>query len=428
MSGRRIGILIGLGIIVLGTGCRSLEEAPRFHFRGFDVEQFDPPTGAGAKLPELSRGPDGRILLSWVEPDPEGMGHLLWFASADGGAWTAARVVARGEDWFVNWADFPSVVALRGPEKGLAAHWLVRHGSPMHACDIHLAFSRDDGVTWGEPIVPHRDGTATEHGFVSLVPARGGTVLAVWLDGRNFAEPEGEGGAEAEDPADGDMTLRAAVIAPDGTIAEEALLDPRVCECCGTSAARTGSGAIVAYRDRTRKEIRDIAVVRLEDGEWSEPERVHRDGWRIDACPTNGPGLDAEGERVVVAWYTEDAGRPEVRVAFSDDEGREFGEPVRVDDGNPIGRAGVCLLPDGSALVVWLERRGSVAEIRVRHVTPRGSMEPAKAIARVDAGRASGFPRMVRSGGEILVAWTSDPPRFGVRAARIRLRGAPITK
>ena len=37
------------------------------------------------------------------------------------------------------------------------------------------------------PVVPHRDDTPTEHGFVSLVAGEEGGVRAFWIDGRNLA-------------------------------------------------------------------------------------------------------------------------------------------------------------------------------------------------------------------------------------------------
>ncbi|MBK8324867.1 MAG: hypothetical protein IPL06_19865 [Betaproteobacteria bacterium] len=70
-----------------------------------------------------------------------------------------------------------------------------------------MSQSADGGRTWSTPVTPHRDGTASEHGFVSLVADTGG-VLAVWLDGRKTGGPT----RKAPGPMP-DMTLRAASIA-----------------------------------------------------------------------------------------------------------------------------------------------------------------------------------------------------------------------
>jgi hypothetical protein len=68
----------------------------------------------------------------------------------------------------------------------LAAHWLVKRGSATYAYDVNITQSKDGGKSWSKPIVPHRDNTQTEHGFVSLIPLNDGRLGANWLDGRNM--------------------------------------------------------------------------------------------------------------------------------------------------------------------------------------------------------------------------------------------------
>ena len=79
---------------------------------------------------------------------------------------------------------------------------------------------------------------------------------------------------------------------------------------------------------------------------WSGPSIVHADGWRIEGCPVNGPSVAARGAVAVVAWYT--AAREEARVwlARSEDGGVTFGDPVRIDEGHPLGRVDVALAPE----------------------------------------------------------------------------------
>lgn len=101
----------------------------------------------------------------------------------DQNGWGESRTVSQGENWFVNWADFPSVASLRNGT--LAAHWLVKSGSSTYAYDVNVSQSKD-GKSWSKSIVPHRDNTQTEHGFVSLIPLSDGRLGAVWLDGRNM--------------------------------------------------------------------------------------------------------------------------------------------------------------------------------------------------------------------------------------------------
>jgi hypothetical protein len=356
---------------------------------------FDPGSGE----PCLAVSPSGAVWLSAFEPHGK-EGAALMVARLDGERWSKPSVIAENLDFFVNWADFPRLLAPADGE--LIAHMPVRSGEEPYAYDVRLTRSRDGGATWGTPVTPHRDGTATEHGFVSLLPATGG-VRVVWLDGRNAAGQKGhaeEGGV--------DMTVRTAVVEPAGAMREEAVLDGRVCDCCQTAAVAVPGGALVAYRDRSPDEVRDISLVRLENGSWSEPYALHRDGWKIAACPVNGPALASRGERVAAAWYTQAGDRAQVKVSFSEDGGKSFGTPIRADWGDPLGRVGIVLLEDGTALLAWMEQREKQAEFLVRRVRADGSTGLPMTIARTAATRGSGFPQLVVSGNRAILAWTES--------------------
>ncbi|HEU4631969.1 MAG TPA: sialidase family protein [Gemmatimonadaceae bacterium] len=384
------------------------------------VDSLPSPAAPGSGEPNLAVGPDGHVVLSWLEPTADG-GHALRFASIgpDDSHWSAPRTVVARDDLFVNWADFPSVLPLGGGR--LAAHWLQR-AATSGAYDVHLVRSTDGGLTWSADVVPHHDGTATEHGFVSLWPAGGDTVAAVWLDGRKYA---GTGGHDAAHGAAGAETqLAYTILAPDGTAAPERMVDVRTCDCCQTSAALTARGPLVVYRDRSAQEVRDIAAVRLVDGRWTEPAPVHADGWTIEACPVNGPAVAAEGERAVTAWFTAARDTARVQVAFSTDAGATWTPPVRVDEGDPVGRVDVALLADGSAVVLWLARTGGEgAAVRMRHIAPDGTLDEPVTVAASAAARSSGFPQLARSGGWLHLAWTEPGTPSRLRLARVSLQG-----
>lgn len=369
------------------------------------------PAGAGSRVPNLAVTPEGRVLLSWLEP--QGRGMALRTARFDGKQWSPATTIASGDSFFVNWADFPSVRPVGAAR--LAAHWLWKSDSGTYAYDVRVSQSNDDGRTWSAPATPHRDGTPTEHGFVSLAPAPDGVSL-VWLDGRNSM-----GHDAASHGAGADMTLRAATLATNGEIRDEATVDPRTCDCCQTAVATTDHGLLVAYRGRSADEVRDILVSRRESTGWSAPRVVHADGWHIPGCPVNGPDLDAAGSRVVIAWYTGAQDSARVRVAFSNDAGGSFAAPVRIDGGSPLGRVAVTLLADGSAVVGWFESAGKEARVQVRHVAADGTLGPTRTVARTSAARGSGFPHIVRSGGRLFVAWTETGKSPRVRMATLQI-------
>jgi hypothetical protein len=376
------------------------------------IRPTESPTNGDSREPELSAAQDERIILSWVEKIGEKR-YALRTALRDNRGWSEAQTVAQGENWFVNWADFPSVIAL--DDGSLAAHWLVKSGSGTYAYNVNIARSKDGGKTWSKPIVPHLDNTQTEHGFVSLIPLSNGTVGAIWLDGRNMKDMKDN--HDDDTPSRVSMTLRYAAIDGMGSISDDAQLDERVCECCQTSAALTSDGVIAVYRDRSPSEIRDIYAVRQSNGSWGTPQLVHADNWAINGCPVNGPSIAADGRRVAVAWFTGANDAPRVKIAFSNDAGTTFGKPIQVEEANAVGRVDALLLPDGSALVCWMAGTVESGEIKVRRVLSDGTLAPASVIAKTDISRSSGFPRMARLGDEVHFAWTEFGTPSKVRMA-----------
>jgi hypothetical protein len=240
----------------------------------------------------------------------------------------------------------------------------------------------------------HDDRSPTEHGFATLLPAPGGGFDAVWLDGRAMHRG-------------GPMSLRHARVDA-GRPGAETTLDGRVCDCCPTTAVRDAAGGlVVAYRDRSDAEVRDMSVVRLaagagSDGDgWSEPATVHADGWTIPGCPVNGPALAHAGDRSAIAWFTAENGSPRVLAAFSEDGGASFGPPIAVDETGPLGRVGVAAL-DGDAVVSWLSADGAV---RLRRVSAGSGAGAVFEVARTSTARAAGVPRLLAAGGKLYVAW-----------------------
>ena len=376
------------------------------------IRYTESPATGDSREPDLTTTPDGRIILSWVEK-LDGKRYALRAAVRDQKGWSATRTVAEGENWFVNWADFPSVIGLN--DGSLAAHWLVKSGKSTYAYDVNIAMSKDGGETWTKPLVPHLDKTQTEHGFVSLIPLRDGRLGAIWLDGRNMKDMKDD--HDEDNPLSANMTLRYATIDASGNISDEAELDDRICECCQTSAISTSEGVVAVYRDRSQNEVRDIYSVRQASGTWVKPKAVHADNWELNGCPVNGPAIAAAGRNVAVAWFTGAGGKQSVKVAFSTDGGATFGAPIQIDEGETQGRVDVVVLPDGSALVCWLSGNAEGGSISVRRVQANGTLGPPTVIAKTDISRSSGFPRMALLGNEVHFAWTEFGTPSKVRTA-----------
>jgi hypothetical protein len=385
-------LTVARGVIVTGA------EAP------FVMERLETPAGAASVSPQLTTQ-GSRVILSWLEGS--GANTALKFAERTASGWSDARTIVTGANLIVNSADVPSVRVLA--DKTLAAQWLEESGPDPEAYDLRVALSKDDGQTWSKPVNPHHDGTKTQHGFASLFDAPGGGLGLVWLDGR----------AINPSTLNGDMALRASSFRPNGEQGPEVVVDGRVCECCPTSTATTSEGVIVAYRDRSANETRDIFVSRLADGRWSTPTTVHKDGWVLDGCPVNGPAVTARGANVAVAWFTAVKDQGRAFVAFSRDAGRTFAAPVRVDDVSALGRVQLALLDDGSVAVSWVEFADGISRLKVRRVEAGGTRSDAASLAD---GLGMQHPRLAYGRDELIVAWT-ESSRGSTRVAVAR---APV--
>ena len=407
---RRSAVLLPLIALTLLSApvSRAADRPPPQETPPRGMTELPSPALPGSGEPDLAVAPDGAVYMSWIEKRDGGGGRLR-IARLAGQLWTDSVTVAEGESLFVNWADFPRLLA---PAKGrLVAAWMWKRPGGTYAYDVRLASSKDRGRTWSAPETPHRDGTATEHGFVSLAPERDG-VRIVWLDGRaGVGKKEGEA----------EMTLRSAWLSPTGTLGDEELLDPRVCDCCQTAAARSASaGTIVAFRDRDPDEIRDIGLLR-NAGSWQR-SAPPADRWKIGGCPVNGPALAARNHMVALSWFTAPGDTAQVRLAVSRDGGWSLAQALRVDDGDPIGRTAVAVLPDGGIAVAWLEHeRNQQATVRIRRVALHETMRASVVAARTTESRSSGVPRLAVDGTRLLVAWTDN-----AKPARVRVTAIPI--
>jgi len=398
----------------------------------FTPQTIATPAAANSAQPQLSVSKRG-VLLSWIERN--GDLATLKFSERTATGWSTPKTIASGRDWFVNWADVPS--ALRLPSGALVAHWLQKSAASTYAYDVRLSSSLDDGKTWSPSFLPHHDGTPTEHGFASLFPLGDGFGL-IWLDGRMTGGEHGEHPSTGSGQGGGGaMSVRFARFDPSTRPdsqsvslrasnhfkqVEESLVDGKVCECCPTTAAVTSDGIIAAYRNRSDDEIRDNYVARLVDGKWTTPQAVFSDNWKIAACPVNGPSLSANGSLVAMSWFTAKSDQGQAFAAFSQDAGKTFSAPIRVDDGGTLGRVDLELLPDGSALATWIEFADQRAQFRARRIERGGARSAPVTIAGIAGSRSSGYPRAAVANGEVVFAWTESAGAGGlqVRTAAAR--------
>lgn len=353
-----------------------------------------------SSLPRLYTDDSGVLAMSWVEQESDT--SKLYYSMFRDNIWDDKKMISKSANWFVNWADFPSVISSKGIP--IASHWLQKIPGNTYSYNVEIAPFKNE--QFSDSFVPHTDGTSTEHGFVSMLPLSDSSFYAIWLDGRNTAggdhDSHGSGGLATA------MTLRGASFSTNGTMLNEAELDNSVCDCCNTSITKIENGLLIAYRDRTSEEVRDIYVKRMIDGVWEESNLVFNDHWEIAACPVNGPALSSKDKTVAIAWFTGANEQAKVKLSFSFDEGKTFDRPIIIDQVSPLGRVDVLMENDNSAWISWMSRTENGAILAMRLVSSDGKILNQKTISEINPSRRTGFPQISKTeNNKIMVAWTN---------------------
>lgn len=345
------------------------------------------PAGARSLAPNLCTF-GNHFVLSWIQRGSNRTATVR-VASWNGTSFDATRTVATSKQMFANWADIPSVI--EAPSGDLYAHWLDRISSKKYAYGIRIVRSTDRGKTWKPMGWLHDDVSPTQHGFVSFVP-EAKRVRAFWLDGRAMVKQGGK------------MMLRTAIL--DGNkIKAERVLDNDVCTCCPTSAAPLATGPMVIYRDRSPKEIRDIAFTRTINAKWTPPALVHADNWFFPGCPVNGASIATHGNLIAISRYTIANQKAQVILRLSKTDKPKSGRDLILDANNPTGRCATVCTKD-AVFTIWIGQKEKQTALQLAQVSHNGKLIRRTTLTPIAAARSSGMPRAVISGGYLWVTWT----------------------
>lgn len=391
----------------------------------FDVVEIEAPTAQSGQS-RITTDIDGQAYLSWIEYDDTDTFRLQYAVLQEDEKWSTPKTISQGDKWFINWADFPSLAVFENGD--LAAHWLQMRDIGTYDYDVRISTISKENIKanlWQPSFIPHNDGLAAEHGFVSLLPLNDNKMMASWLDGRNTVGPDHGPTKNADHhghEGKGAMTLRTATFDITGQLTNEVELDDRICDCCQTDMAMTSEGPVVVYRDRSDDEIRDMSIVRYLDGNWTKPLSIHNDRWEINGCPVNGPAVAAQNNLVAIAWYTAAKGLPKVLVAISKDAGANFDLPIEVDVDDPLGRVDIDVIEQDKFMVTWLGKatEESNSPIKYRIIDSYGQMSDDHNLVFTSSKRRSGFPILAKDHKGMLLTWTTvEGTQQKIKTARL---------
>ena len=167
--------LIACSFICLLWSCDQKKETEKREI----VASIESPTGDNSAQPFLFSGE--KTLLSWIESQGDSI-FSLKYSELKNEKWDSAKTITSGTNWFVNWADFPAIAEQNG---NLLSHYLQMSAEGTYTYDIRMKLFNDQEGSWKDDFILHKDGTKSEHGFVSMIPYKDDSFFITWLDGRN---------------------------------------------------------------------------------------------------------------------------------------------------------------------------------------------------------------------------------------------------
>jgi hypothetical protein len=304
------------------------------------------------------------------------------------------------------------------------ARVVVGYGNAMHVVwpakrdghsVIRYAGSKDGGRTFSPAVTVAGDTLTGARGWHSVAIGYDGGVHVAWLDGRNAAPmvhahaqgspkpaptPAKMGGGPRQD-------IFHAAWKGDGARYENAIA-ANVCFCCKTALATAGDRVFAAWRHIYPGSLRDIAVARSTDNgaTWGDPVRVSEDGWKIDACPDDGPAMVADGHGGIhIAWPTLVPGDPPRKgIFYSTLSGDAFAPRLRLDSGeSDPAHPQIASDEHTNTAVVWDERASGSRRVVFRPVSGGAAEAP-----QIFDGDGVSYPVVAAGEGYWIVLWSAQ--------------------
>jgi hypothetical protein len=378
---------------------------------------------AAARNRTPSIAASGRLVaLAWGATSAQGPTDVYLAVSRDGGhtfgspvqvSDATSRATLSGE-------QPPRVVfvARRGLEPAIDVVWTSKGTAGTRL----LAARSDDGGRTFEPavVVPGTDAPGNR-GWEDVATAHDGDVVAVWLDHRDAASAAGhtghmmhQPGAHAGSPATEVERAQLSTLYFGRLDAPGARpIAAGVCYCCKTALTTGRDGALyAAWRNVYPGNIRDIAfAMSRDDGRtFGEPLRVSEDQWQLDGCPENGPAIAVDAtSKIHVVWptLTKASGGETLSLFYaSSGDGRTFSPRVRIPTTGPAYHAQLALSGSGTLTVAWDEAVKGGRRVRFARATPSAGGGISFSPLSVPGDSAGSYPSIAAVPDVILAAWT----------------------
>jgi hypothetical protein len=302
------------------------------------------------------------------------------------------------------------------------ARVVVAYGGIIHVvwptrrdgrAEIRYASSTDTGKSFSKTATIAGEREPGIRGWQSVAIGYDGGVHAVWLDGRNAApRPAGtkhQHGKGGEAPR---QDVIHAAWKGNGPRTENAVATS-VCFCCKTAIVTTGDRVYAAFRNIYPGSLRDISVARSIDNgaTFQEPIRLSEDGWRIEACPDDGPAMATDSHGGLhITWPTMLSGETPRKGIFyasmpdAATTATKFSARLRLDagDGDPA-HPQIASDEHGISAVIWDERLGDQRRVVLRRITEGKATAP-----EIFTGAGLSYPSVAAAEGHWVAVWAAQ--------------------
>lgn len=293
--------------------------------------------------------------------------------------------------------------------------------------NIWLSRSEDDGKTFGTPIKVNDGPEAAEHRFPTVRVDSSGTVYVAWLDKRQ-STPEKDNFARVymARSTDHGSSFQANV---DATARQA---NP-ICHCCRVALAVKPDGDIaIAFRNDIA-DLRDVFFIQTATsiGGVARPEPLERTGWRLPACPMDGPsiGFDAAGAAHVVwmngghvkgtpMWPGATGAGSKILYKTVPAAGGPDGEEPRILGAGHHPR--LVTSPSGDCYILWED-----GALRLARIERDGTPGPAPKVVAEESRSPSSPAIALGPNGSIYCAWQQLMPDDSVQLYLRRVSASP---
>lgn len=298
------------------------------------------------------------------------------------------------------------------PEGYLYVTWTEALKKPF-AGYIWFARSLDAGNTFEQPYIVHTDRSEITHRFDALNVSASGRITVAWVDKRDLFAAKA-----AQRPYEGAAIYYAVSDNQGMHFLPERKLADSSCECCRIALTNKPNGTVAAmWRHVFAGSERDHMIAEIPAASMlTPPKRATYGRWKIDGCPHHGAALVSGGDAdrwwgYHMAWFdggNEDSGK-QAALYYARMDGEAWVSSPPKKFGNMKNQAGhPALLAHGEDVwLAWREKTAGKTQVWLMQSNDEGKSWNAPSMVAESTGAAD-YPLLLQHGKEVLLLWNTQ--------------------